>query len=81
MGEEKGRWSGGKGKRTQYRKTLLLLSSVGTMFACAAREMAVSFSFTPWSKTVTISLKFQRNCLCLRIRKTYKTFGHHRAEA
>lgn len=80
MVEEKGRWRGEKGKMTPYRKTSLLLSSVGT-FACAAREMAVSLSFTPWSETVMISLKFQRNCLCLRIRKMYKTFGHHRAEA
>lgn len=75
------RRSGEKDKIIQYRKTSLLLSSVGTMFACTVREIAFSLSFTSWSKIVTFSLKFQIKCLCLHIRKMYKTFGHNHAEA
>ena len=80
-GREGERQGGGKDKITQYRKTSLLLYSVGTMFACTVTETAVSLSFTPWSKIVTFSLKSQIKCLCLRIRKMYKTFGHNHAEA
>lgn len=79
------RWGKGQG-RGEKRQNCWVQKDISFAFRCGYNvcmhcQRDCVFPLPPWSEIVMLPLKFQIKCLCLHIRKMYKTFGHNHAEA